>query len=355
MPNTIQTDIKWWADETQRVLRLLEGSEFVGLPTCFVDIDTHIRGLMRGATTLVGGAPGMGKTAFVTNIVKRNVDYKNIDPEKQRILMVSAEMGEILWVQRVVSMLVGVPQGMLALGGNTPRKMWAGGKMKPLPNGTDLTKLIDAAIRDLKTWPVEVMGSGAVSTLAIEQVLYGLTRERQLDVPLVIIDHAGMLSDVGESDSSVARPDMICQRFDALAQIYNTHVIAIWPLTKAGWGSTMPSYQALRGSAMPAYQSSNVLMLHSPDMTELTQAKKTAMAERVAIQIGIQKNRFFGELEIVETPFVPQIGRYYDNTTEEWVHRYRNYMCPVETSTIDETGSVVSPLGDIETSIGDIE
>lgn len=333
MSDAIQTDIKWWADETQRVLRLLEGQEFVGLPTCFVDIDEHIRGLMRGATTLIGGAPGMGKTAFVTNIIKRNIDYENIDPEKQRILMVSAEMGEILWIQRIISMLLGMPQGMLALGGDTPRKIWTDDRMRSLPNGIDTTDLIAAAISDVKTWPVEVMGSGAISTLAIEQILYKLTREQQLDVPLTVIDHAGILSDVGESDSSVARPDMICQRFDVIAQTYNTHVIAIWPLTKAGWGEKMPSYQALRGSAMPSYQSANVLMLHSPNMSDLTHAKKTTVAERVAVQIGIQKNRFFGELEIIESLFVPQIGRYYDTTNEEWVHRYKNYTCPVEMTT----------------------
>jgi len=330
--NNIQSDIVFWAEETLRVLDLLKGQAFAGLPTCFPQIDRNIRGLVRGATTIIAGAPGMGKTALLTNFVLRNAGAGTLDPARQRILMVSAEMGEVLWVERVISLLLGVPQGMLALGEAGNRVRWdkVAGKMQPIND--DLTDEIILAADAVKKLPIELMGGGVATTFAIEQKLQELVCSRNLDVPLVIIDHVGALADVGESDSGVAKPDLICQRLDALAQTYITHIISVWPLTKEGMsGKKIPSYQALRGSVMPGYQAANVIIIHSPRLAELMMAERGFVGERVEVQLSIQKNRFFGRYEVITEAFIPMIGRFEFNAKddEDWATIYRDYKCPI--------------------------
>ena len=340
MSDTIQSDVAYWTDESVRILRQLEGKTFAGIPTFFPGVDQHIRGLVRGATTLLGGAPGMGKTAFLTNIILRNVglygpDFQTLDPARQRILFVSAEMGEILWIQRCISLIIGIPQGMLTLGVHADRMRWDSGKQEMVKAGDgDILSKIDEVASWLKQIPIELMGSGMMNTFSIEQKLYELVVEKKLDIPLVAIDHTGSLSDVGESDSGVAKPDFICQRLDYLARTYNTHVLAIWPLTKAGWKTNkIPSFDSLRGSVMPSYQAANAIMLHSPRLSELLLAERTFIAERIPIQMSIQKNRFFGSFEVVEEVFVPCIGRYEFFEEEDWLEKYRGYTCPVGAAT----------------------
>jgi len=333
---TIQSDISYWADESVRILRQLEGCAFAGIPTFFPSVDRHIRGLVRGATTFLGGAPGMGKTAFITNIILRNVglygtDLKTLDPARQRILLVSAEMGEILWIQRCISTIIGIPQGMLALGAQADRLRWNSDKREMVRAGdANIFKEIDGVVAWLKQTPIELMGSGMMNTFSIEQKLHELTVDRRLDIPLTVIDHAGALSDVGESEGAVSKPDFVCQRLDYLARTYNTHVLAIWPLTKAGWQTNkIPSFDSLRGSVMPSYQAANAIMLHSPRLSELLMAERTFIAERIPVQVSIQKNRFFGSFEVVEEVFVPCIGRYEFFEEEDWLEKYRGYTCPI--------------------------
>jgi len=334
-----ETNMEFWTRETGRVLKLLQGREFAGLPSGFPAIDRNIPGFVRGATTLIGGAPGMGKTALATNIVWRNVLFDNLD-ERQRILVASVEMGEVLWVERLVSMALGVPQGMLSLKGDK-REYWDrdSGKMKPIPSEFNLYPRIEEVLDEFRNWPVVLMGSGLMSTLAIEQQLYHTVKEEGFDVPLVVVDHAGMLADVGESDTSTARPDLICSKFDDIAQTFNTHVLAIWPLTKVGTTTEkVPSYAHLRGSVMPSYQAANILIVHSPLMAELMSARREVVARRIPVNIGIQKNRFFGKYETVEVPFVPAIGVFDDPIPEEWAKRYRDFKSPFITTTEVESG-----------------
>jgi len=321
----IQSDIKAWVNSTKETLALLRGQAFIGLPSCFPELDELIQGFIRGATTVVAGAPGMGKTAFTTNVVVRNVYFQNLHP-KQRILMVSAEMGEHLWIQRVISLLTGIPQGMLVLGEYS--EWWNGEEMEAIPEDVDVDGLIAQALECIATFPVELMGGGATDTFSIEQKLTELVFSEGLDIPLVIIDHAGVLSDVGEYDGAVARPDFICQRLESLAQKFNTHILTIWPLTKEGLRSgKIPSYGALRGSVMPSYQAANIIIVHSPMLAELQQASRSVVGRKVPVYLSVQKNRFMGRFEVVRVFFIPSVGRFVLHNDDEWMKRYRDYQC----------------------------
>jgi replicative DNA helicase len=84
------------------LLRKKNGTILPGIPTGYPVLDDSIGGLEDGKTYIIGGRPGMGKTAFALNMV-----YKIVRNGK-KVAFFSLEMGSEEIVKRMVSIGAGI-------------------------------------------------------------------------------------------------------------------------------------------------------------------------------------------------------------------------------------------------------
>lgn len=259
-------------------LQKLEGG-LRGVPTGFPDLDDVLVGLQDSNLIILAARPGVGKTAFATNIAQFVAVEKKIP-----VGIFSLEMSNLELVDRMLVGQAGIDAWKMKTG-----------NLKP----DDFEKLSEA------------MGILADSPLFIDDtpgqsILQMRTKARRLHsevgLKLLVVDYLQLVVGDGKYDSRVQEVGAISQGLKNLARELRIPVIALSQLSRAveSRGEKIPQLSDLRESGSIEQDADVVMFLYKPDENNLEQYKLNVAKHRNGPLAGVdlrfkgEKIKFFG-------------------------------------------------------------
>lgn len=180
----------------------------LGLPSGFTDIDRILDGFQAPHQYLIAGRPGMGKSAFVGNVVDHNIQ------RGKRIAFFALEMSTRQMVDRLVSHRTRIPLSMI-------KKPW-------LLNGE--TAKIQTAVAELSEQGLYIDDTPGLTPGDIRAKCMRLHAQYGLD--MVVVDHIHLL----KPDRPMSRTDLEVtensKTLAALAKQLNTPVLTLAQLSR---------------------------------------------------------------------------------------------------------------------------
>jgi len=190
---------------------ILESGAMTGLPTGFKDLDRLLGGLQRKDLILLGGRPGMGKTALLLSII---FNILRADAKK-RIALFSLEMSAEQVVQRAISMESGLNMQALRLGAL---------------DGIGWKKFVKTS-GDINPYQLFVDERSTLSPIWLRTELQKLERSGPLD--LIAVDYVQLMDADGDYDKRVQEIGYISRNLKQIAREYNVPVLAICSLNRS--------------------------------------------------------------------------------------------------------------------------
>jgi replicative DNA helicase len=196
-----------------------------GLATGLHDLDSKMGGLQSSDLIIVAGRPGMGKTAFATNIAY-NVARAwagEVRPDGHTstvnggiVGFFSLEMSAEQLATRIVAQETGIPSSTIRRGGITE---------------TDFEKIKDVSI-ELQSLPFFVDETGGLSVGQLAARARRLKRQRGLD--LIVVDYIQLLQGTSRraSENRVQEVTEITTNLKALAKELNVPIVALSQLSR---------------------------------------------------------------------------------------------------------------------------
>ncbi len=196
-----------------------------GLATGLRDLDAKMGGLQSSDLIIVAGRPGMGKTAFATNIAynvaKAYRGEVQADGTTKAINggiigFFSCEMSAEQLATRIIAERTGIPSSTIRRGAISE---------------SDFEKIRDYSI-ELQSLPFYVDETGGLSISQLTARARRLKRQKGLD--LLVVDYIQLLSGSSkrQSDSRVQEVTEITTNLKALAKELNVPVIALSQLSR---------------------------------------------------------------------------------------------------------------------------
>lgn len=198
-------------------------------------------GLYRGDLTVLGARPGMGKTTFLQGIA-------NSIGRERNVLFCSAEMGIEGVSDRDVASVLGVPIGVIRLGGY---------------DDETYVKIIGEALEYVSNLNVFYYKDVPLTTGKIAQAALGMKLRRGLDA--VFIDYLGMLDDaMGERESQHLRLGNMSRKLKQTAMVVDVPVVVAHQLSRRveERADKRPQLYDLRESGQIEENADNVLFLY---------------------------------------------------------------------------------------------
>lgn len=250
------------------------GVEVIGVPTGFHRLDDYLGGLQPDALYLIGGRPGMGKTALGMDIAL------NVAQQNQRVLIYSLEMTTERLTNRLLSRMTDIPSGRIIRG-----------KL----DGDEL-RLVREAAEQLREIPLALTDETFDSERLVEHATDLANRAEQGGGPsvgLIVVDYVSLLRDAqkfGENE----RVGRISNNLRALARPDNLNIpiIALVQLNREAdrRENHIPTLSDIRDSGSLEQDAHAVIFCYRPYYYELMQGAERLSEERDAALI-IAKNR----------------------------------------------------------------
>lgn len=268
-PQEVKQLIPALMDDLDRRVKAKGG--VTGVPTGFRDLDMMTSGLHPADYIIVAGRPGMGKTAFSTNIAV-NVAKKGITT-----LLFSLEMSAQQLAFRMLANESGVDSQKMRIGrivdGEWPKIALALGRMEKL------SMLID----DKSSTLAEIRASARRAVMG-------------RNVGLIVIDYIGLIMDSLPGRSREQEVAMISKGIKAMAKDLNVPIIALSQLSRAATrrDEGIPSLADLRDSGALEQDADVVIFVHREDYYRPDTDRK-GIAD---IIIAKQRNGPLGKVEM---------------------------------------------------------
>lgn len=192
---------------------ILESGAMTGLPTGFKDLDKLLGGLQRKDLILLGGRPGMGKTALALSIIF-NILRANA---KKRIALFSLEMNAEQVVQRAISMESGLNMQALRLGAL---------------DGAGWRNFVKTT-GEINPYQLFVDERSTLSPIWLRTELEKLERSGPLD--LVVVDYVQLMeadNDYG-ADKRVQEISYISRNLKQIAREYDVPMVGVCSLNRS--------------------------------------------------------------------------------------------------------------------------
>lgn len=250
-----------------------------GVPTGFSDLDDVLVGLQESNLLILAARPGVGKTAFATNVAQFVAVEKKIP-----VGVFSLEMSIQELLDRVLVGQANIDAWKLKTGNLKPE---------------DFDKLSEA------------MGVLADSPLFIDDtpgqsILQLRTKARRLksevDIKLLVVDYLQLIVGEGKYENRTTEVGMISQGLKNLARELKIPVIALSQLSRAieSRGEKIPQLSDLRESGSIEQDADVVMFLYKPDENNLEDYKLSIAKHRngplasVNLKFKGEKIKFFG-------------------------------------------------------------
>ena len=183
--------------------------QLTGISTGYTDLDRMTAGLQPGDLVIVAGRPSMGKTTFALNIGENAAISAGVP-----VAVFSMEMSREQLSMRMISSLGRVDQSHLRTG------MF----------GDEDWARINGAIAQMKTAPIYIDDSGALTPTEVRARARRLSRERGLG--LIIVDYLQLMQVPGTKENRATEISEISRSLKALAKELRVPVIALSQLNR---------------------------------------------------------------------------------------------------------------------------
>lgn len=281
-------------DSFQMIEQLYDRKEAItGVPTGFKELDELTTGLQKGELIIVGGRPGMGKTAFSLNIAQ----HVGINL-KEPVAIFSLEMAKEQLALRMLCSEAMVDSHKIRKG---------------FIRKEDWHKLTNAA-GNLAESPIFIDDSSALSVLEMRAKARRLKAEHGLS--MIIVDYLQLMRGRGHHERREQEISEISRSLKALAKELSLPVIALSQLNRSvetRGGLKKPTLADLRESGAIEQDADVIIFLYreeSPEF-EYQDAKGKAI-----VDVAKQRN---GPTETVKLTFLSNCTRFVERTDREFV------------------------------------
>jgi len=259
-----------------------------GVPSGFKDLDELTSGFQPGDLIIIGGRPGMGKTAFSLNIAQ-HVGIEMGEP----VAFFSLEMSKEQVAMRLLSSLAMVNSVALRKGFITKK---------------DWEKLTDAAVR-LSEAPIYIDDSSQISVLEIRAKARRLKMEKGR-LSLIIIDYLQLMR--GRTSYDIREQEIadISRSLKAMAKELKVPVIALSQLNRSveKTSDRKPTLANLRESGAIEQDADVIIFLYRD---EVYNKKNPANKGKAEVIVAKQRN---GPTDTVYLTFLSDYTRFLDYT-----------------------------------------
>lgn len=259
-----------------------------GVPSGFKDLDELTSGFQPGDLIIIGGRPGMGKTAFSLNIAQHvGVDLG------EPVAFFSLEMSKEQIAMRLLSSLAMVNASALRKGFISKR---------------DWERLTDSAVR-LSESPIYIDDSSQLSVLEIRAKARRLKMEKGR-LSLIIIDYLQLMKSRSAYDRREQEISEISRSLKAMAKELKVPVIALSQLNRSVEKTTdrRPTLANLRESGAIEQDADVIIFLYRD---EIYNKKNPANKGKAEVIVAKQRN---GPTDTVYLTFLSDYTRFLDFT-----------------------------------------
>lgn len=282
------TSLKNVLNDTFKMIENLYGKKeaVTGVPSGFKDIDEMTSGFQPGDLIIIGGRPGMGKTALALNIAQHvGVDLK------EPVAVFSLEMSKEQLAMRMLC-----AESMVN----------ASHVRKGFISKQDWPKLTKAAGR-LADAPIFIDDSSAITVLEVRAKARRLKMERG-GLSLVVVDYLQLMRSRGNFERREQEISEISRALKALAKELKVPVIALSQLNRAveQRGDRKPGLADLRESGAIEQDADVIIFLYRDEIYNKNNPANKGKAE---IIIAKQRN---GPTGIVNLTYLAENTRFVD-------------------------------------------
>jgi replicative DNA helicase len=285
-------------DAFKMIERLYDKKETItGVPSGFKDLDEMTAGFQPGELVIIGGRPGMGKTAFALNIAQ-HVGIEMREP----VAIFSLEMSKEQLAMRMLCSESMVDSSQVRKG---------------FISRQDWPKLTSAAGR-LSEAPIFIDDSSALTVLDIRAKARRLAKDHR-GLSLVVVDYLQLMRSRGSFERREQEISEISRSLKALAKELQIPVIALSQLNRAveQRSGNKPTLADIRESGA-IEQDADVIIFIYRDNEQVK--NNPAVRNIVKIDIAKQRNGPTGSINLTflssSTRFVDHSGASYEAEEE---------------------------------------
>jgi replicative DNA helicase len=279
------------SDTFVTIERLYDKKESItGVPSGFKDIDELTTGFQKGDLIIIGGRPGMGKTAFCLNI-SQHVGIAMKEP----VAIFSLEMAKEQLVMRMLCSEAKVDSNKVRKGFINKRDDW--------------NKLTNAAGK-LAESLIFIDDSSGLSVLEMRAKARRLKQQHGLS--LVIVDYLQLMRGRGKFERREQEIAEISRSLKALAKELQVPVIALSQLNRGvetRGGNKNPTLADLRESGAIEQDADVIIFLYRDTKDEMDSKGK------VIVDIAKQRN---GPTDKISHTFLDYCTRFVDSSDVEY-------------------------------------
>ncbi len=267
--------------------------QLTGISTGYTELDRMTAGLQPGDLIIVAGRPSMGKTTLALNIAENAAIASNTG-----VAVFSMEMSREQLSMRMVSSLGRVDQSHLRTG---------------LFGDEDWAR-INSAIAQMKTAPIFIDDSGALTPTEVRARARRLTREHKLG--LIVVDYLQLMQVAGTKENRTNEISEISRSLKALAKELKVPVIALSQLNRGVEQRTdkKPVMSDLRESGAIEQDADLIMLIYREEVYEPDTPRK-GIAD---IIIAKQRNGPTGEVHLT---FLGKYTRFENLATGDYDYR----------------------------------
>ncbi|MBF0328255.1 MAG: replicative DNA helicase [Nitrospirae bacterium] len=219
--------------------------DITGMPTGFADLDALTSGFQPGDLIIIGGRPGMGKTAFALNIAQ-HVAVERSEP----VAIFSLEMSKEQLAMRMLSSESRLDASLVRKG----------------HIGKDKWPALTRAAQKLVEAPIFIDDSSALTSLEIRAKARRLSKEHK-GIGLVVIDYLQLMRSRGNFERREQEISDISRSLKALAKELKVPVIALSQLNRQveHRGEKRPTLADLRESGAIEQDADVIIFLYKDE------------------------------------------------------------------------------------------
>lgn len=256
-----------------------------GIPSGYTQLDRLTAGWQKTELVIIAGRPGMGKTAFVTNILRNaGVDFQI------PVAIFSLEMSDLQLEQRMIS----------------------------AESEIDIEKIIHATYEDyeltaishktsrLAGAPIFIDDTPALSTLELRAKCRRLKAEHK--VQLFVVDYLQLMRGDPDAGNREQEISSISRALKAIAKDLDVPVLGLSQLSRGvetRGGDKRPQLSDLRESGAIEQDADKVIFLYRPEYYKIT-VYEDGLSTQGVMEVIVAKNRN-GRCDTVKVKF---IGKY---------------------------------------------
>jgi replicative DNA helicase len=279
------------SDTFVTIERLYDKKEAItGVPSGFKDLDELTTGFQKGDLIIIGGRPGMGKTAFCLNIAQ----HVGIDL-KEPAAIFSLEMAKEQLVMRMLCSEAKVDSNKVRKGFINKREDW--------------NKLTNAAGK-LAESLIFIDDSSGISVLEMRAKARRLKQQHGLS--LVIVDYLQLMRGRGKFERREQEIAEISRSLKGLAKELQVPVIALSQLNRGvetRGGNKNPTLADLRESGAIEQDADVIIFLYREAKEDMDSRGK------VIVDVAKQRN---GPTDRITLTFLDYCTRFVDSTDVEY-------------------------------------